>query len=247
MHRPASRNGSARQGGWPKRRDSARRPSPCCCHAKSTRNPRGGPRHRRSDVRRGRWRRPPRVRDVTSPRNRTVVVVGLGCGLRQGEVFAMRPCEDIDHARGVLRIRRPIQGIGARLYSPRHREPRPYRWHAPAVAKELAAQKEGFQVLRHTHAQIMVQTGESVVTLACRLGHHPRRRSPSVTMLTSCPRPETRGERPLTDCWGDRESCLPVDPPDSPQSPLTGGSRCGAPPRLILHCKAEETDGLGKC
>ncbi|MEV7152366.1 hypothetical protein AB0O05_38375 [Streptomyces sp. NPDC093084] len=35
-----------------------------------------------------------------SPRNRITVVLGLGCGLRQGEVFGLSP-EDIDYARDV--------------------------------------------------------------------------------------------------------------------------------------------------
>ncbi|WP_420718972.1 tyrosine-type recombinase/integrase [Streptomyces sp. NRRL S-646] len=56
-----------------------------------------------------------RVRDVISPRNRIAVVVGLGCGLRQGEVFGLSP-EDIDYARGVLHVRRQIQAIRGRLY-----------------------------------------------------------------------------------------------------------------------------------
>ncbi|WP_329458917.1 hypothetical protein [Streptomyces sp. NBC_01497] len=56
-----------------------------------------------------------RVRDVISPRNRIAVVVGLGCGLRQGEVFGLGP-EDIDYARGVLHVRRQIQAVRGRLY-----------------------------------------------------------------------------------------------------------------------------------
>ncbi|MFJ2832291.1 helix-turn-helix domain-containing protein [Streptomyces sp. NPDC087263] len=49
------------------------------------------------------------VRDVINPRNRTTVVLGLGCGLRQGEVWGLSP-EDIDHARGVLHVRRQVRG-----------------------------------------------------------------------------------------------------------------------------------------
>ncbi|MFD7446019.1 tyrosine-type recombinase/integrase [Streptomyces sp. NPDC059909] len=55
------------------------------------------------------------VRDVISPRHRIAVVVGLGCGLRQGEVFGASP-EDIDYARGVLHVRRQVQAISGRLY-----------------------------------------------------------------------------------------------------------------------------------
>ena len=56
-----------------------------------------------------------RVRDVISPRSRIGVVLGLGCGLRQGEVFGLSP-EDIDYARGVLHVRRQVQAIKGRLY-----------------------------------------------------------------------------------------------------------------------------------
>jgi integrase len=56
-----------------------------------------------------------RVRDVINPRNRIAVVLGLGCGLRQGEVFGLSP-EDIDYARGVLHVRRQVQAIKGRLY-----------------------------------------------------------------------------------------------------------------------------------
>ncbi|MGG2464832.1 hypothetical protein ACO0M4_34605 [Streptomyces sp. RGM 3693] len=56
-----------------------------------------------------------RVRDVISPRNRIAVMLGLGCGLRQGEVFGLSP-EDIDHGRGVLHVRRQVQSIGGKLY-----------------------------------------------------------------------------------------------------------------------------------
>ncbi|MFE1382964.1 tyrosine-type recombinase/integrase [Streptomyces sp. NPDC058740] len=41
-----------------------------------------------------------------------------------------------------------------------------------------AAPKDGFHVLRHTYASIMWEAGESVVTLARRLGHP----SPAITL-----------------------------------------------------------------
>ncbi len=41
-----------------------------------------------------------------------------------------------------------------------------------------AAPKDGFRVLRHTYASIMLEAGESVVTLARWLGHS----SPAVTL-----------------------------------------------------------------
>ncbi|WP_409473369.1 site-specific integrase [Streptomyces sp. HC307] len=80
-------------------------------HAKSVRWPRA------SKERREAWSLETalRVRDVTSPRNRIAVVLGLGCGLRQGEVFGLSP-EDIDYARGVLHVRRQVQAVGGKLY-----------------------------------------------------------------------------------------------------------------------------------
>lgn len=56
-----------------------------------------------------------RVRDVINPRNRIAVVLGLGCGLRQGAVFGLSP-DDFDYARGVLHVRRQVQAIHGRLY-----------------------------------------------------------------------------------------------------------------------------------
>ncbi|MFJ8493206.1 tyrosine-type recombinase/integrase [Streptomyces sp. NPDC094038] len=80
-------------------------------HAKSVRWPKA------SQERRDAWplETALRVRDAVSPRNRIAVVVGLGCGLRQGEVFGLSP-EDIDYARGVLHVRRQIQAIHGKLY-----------------------------------------------------------------------------------------------------------------------------------
>ncbi|UKY48504.1 tyrosine-type recombinase/integrase [Streptomyces inhibens] len=192
-----------------------------------------------------------RVRDVISPRHRVAVVLGLGCGLRQGEVFGLSPA-DIDYARGVLRVRRQVQSIGGRLYfalpkgaktrtvdmppsvaqelkrhvkafppvevelpweRPGADRPRKkfslvlatrfgnavavntwntYTWK-PALAKAgvipprpkgakpwqwEAAPKDGFHVLRHTYASMMLEAGESVVTVARWLGHS----SPAVTL-----------------------------------------------------------------
>ncbi|MFP8887713.1 tyrosine-type recombinase/integrase [Streptomyces mangrovi] len=192
-----------------------------------------------------------RVRDVISPRHRIAVVLGLGCGLRQGEVFGLSP-EDIDYARGALHIRRQVQTVNGRLFFAlpkgaktrtvdmpgsvaeelkRHIEAFPpvevelpwgrpgedrprrkfslllttrfgnavavntwntYTWK-PALAKAgvipprvegakqwqwEAAPRDGFHVLRHTYASVMLEAGESVVTLARWLGHS----SPAVTL-----------------------------------------------------------------
>lgn len=189
-----------------------------------------------------------RVRDVINPRYRVAVVVALGCGLRQGEVFGLSPA-DVDFGRGVIRVRRQVQLLNGRLYFTlpkggktrivdmppsvatelagyflRHpaaevelpwggpepeREKRSFPlvltttygnairanifndevWK-PALAKVgvipmrekekrwKASRKDGFHVLRHTYASIILEAGESVVTLARWLGHS----SPTITL-----------------------------------------------------------------
>ncbi|MGP8303617.1 tyrosine-type recombinase/integrase [Streptomyces inhibens] len=189
-----------------------------------------------------------RVRDTISPRYRIAVVVAPGCGLRQGEVFGLSP-EDVDFARGVLRVRRQVQLLSDRLYFtlPKGGKTRivdmpplvasalaEYFVEYPAVEVELpwggpepererkefplvlttthghavranmfnpdvwkpalaaagvipmrkegerwkASRKDGFHVLRHTYASIILEAGESVVTLARWLGHS----SPTITL-----------------------------------------------------------------
>ncbi|MEU9734119.1 site-specific integrase [Streptomyces sp. NPDC048002] len=189
-----------------------------------------------------------RVRDAISPRYRIAVVVALGCGLRQGEVFGLSP-EDVDFARGVLRIRRQVQLLNGRLYFalPKGGKTRvvdmppsvasalaeyfleylavevELPWGGPETDRErkkfpliltttygnalranmfnvdvwkpaLAAagvisvrktgerwavsRKDGFHVLRHTYASVILEAGESVVTLARWLGHA----SPTITL-----------------------------------------------------------------
>ncbi|MFJ7422150.1 tyrosine-type recombinase/integrase [Streptomyces uncialis] len=56
-----------------------------------------------------------RVREAISPRNRIAVVLGLGCGLRQGEVFGLSHA-DVDYEKGVLHVRRQVQSISGKLY-----------------------------------------------------------------------------------------------------------------------------------
>lgn len=189
-----------------------------------------------------------RVRDAINERYRIAVVIALGCGLRQGEVFGLSP-EDVDFARGVLRIRRQVQLLHGRLYFtlPKGGKTRvvdmppsvaaalaQYFMEYPAVEVELpwggpepdretqkfplvitttygnairanifnvevwkpalaaagvipmrkkgerwkASRKDGFHVLRHTHASVILEAGESIVTLARWLGHS----SPTITL-----------------------------------------------------------------
>ncbi|MEY2226515.1 tyrosine-type recombinase/integrase [Streptomyces sp. BF23-19] len=189
-----------------------------------------------------------RVRDVINPRYRIAVVVALGCGLRQGEVFGLSP-KDIDFERGVIRVRRQVQLLSGRLYfalpkggktrivdMPRSvaTELAAYFLDHPAVDVELpwggpeperekqsfplvltttygnairanifndeawkpalaaagviparekgarwkASRADGFHVLRHTYASVLLEAGESIVTLARWLGHS----SPTITL-----------------------------------------------------------------
>ncbi|MGE7389338.1 tyrosine-type recombinase/integrase [Streptomyces sp. NPDC004126] len=189
-----------------------------------------------------------RVRDVINQRYRIAVVVALGCGLRQGEVFGLSPA-DVDFERGLIRVRRQVQLLYGRLYFtlPKGGKTRvvdmppsvasALRTHFlqhPAVEVELpwggpeadrekrsfplvlattygnairanifndevwkpalakagvipvrekgqrwkASRKDGFHVLRHTYASVILEAGESVVTLARWLGHS----SPTITL-----------------------------------------------------------------
>ncbi|WP_369226404.1 tyrosine-type recombinase/integrase [Streptomyces sp. R39] len=188
-----------------------------------------------------------RVRDAIGPRYRIAAVVALGCGLRQGG-FGLSP-EDVDFARGALRIRRQVQLLHGRLYFalPKGGKTRvvdmppsvaselaAYFLEYPAVEVELpwggpeadregkkfplvltttygnalranifnvevwkpvlaaagvipmrdkgerwkASRKDGFHVLRHTYASVILDAGESVATLARWLGHS----SPTITL-----------------------------------------------------------------
>ncbi|MFI6333724.1 hypothetical protein [Streptomyces sp. NPDC050535] len=192
-----------------------------------------------------------------------------GLRLRQGEVFGLSP-EDVDFARGVLRIRRQVQLLRGRLYFtlPKGGKTRvvdmppsvaaalaQYFMEYPAVEVELpwggpepdretkkfllvitttygnalranifnvevwksalaavgviptrqkgerwkASRKDGFHVLWHTYASVILEAGESVVTLTRWLGLRARR-SPWTTTPTSCRRPEGRGAGPSTLC-----------------------------------------------
>ena len=58
-----------------------------------------------------------RTREVIGERHRIAVVLGLGCGLRQGEVFGVSP-KDIDWTRGLLRVRRQVQTLGVGSTTP---------------------------------------------------------------------------------------------------------------------------------
>jgi integrase len=179
-----------------------------------------------------------RVRDVIRPRNRIAVVLGLGCGLRQGEVFGLSP-EDIDYGRGVLRVRRQVQAIKGRpkyslLLTTRYGDAiavntwNTYTWK-PALAKAgviqppaegakqwqwEAAPQDGFHVLRHTFASITLEAGESVVTVARWPGHS----SPAITLgyyAHFMPEAGSKGRTAVDGLPGRTGSSMPSRTPQS--------------------------------
>ncbi|MCZ4103168.1 MULTISPECIES: tyrosine-type recombinase/integrase [Streptomyces] len=264
-------------------------------HAKSVRWPKA-PRERREV-----WslETARRVRDGISQRNRISVVLGLGCGLRQGEVFGLSP-EDIDYARGVVHVRRQVQAINGKLYFalPKGKKTRTvdlpssvaeelrvhvasfppaevelpwekpgadrtmrkfslllttrfgnavavntwntYSWK-PALARAgiipprpqgakpwqwEAAPKDGFHVLRHTYASIMLEAGESVVTLARWLGHS----SPAVTLgyyAHFMPEAGSKGRTAIDELLEGRGSGLAAETPQ-----ILPKADCGENPQV---------------
>ncbi|MFE1359430.1 tyrosine-type recombinase/integrase [Streptomyces harbinensis] len=54
------------------------------------------------------------VRDALPERYRALMDVGVAAGLRQGEVFGLA-VEDVDEEAGVLRVRRQVKKVGAKL------------------------------------------------------------------------------------------------------------------------------------
>jgi len=113
----------------------------------------------------------------------------------------------------------------AGIIPPRAKGAKGWQWEA--------APKDGFHVLRHTYASIIMEAGESVVTLARWLGHS----SPAVTLgyyAHFMPEAGSKGRTALTDCSGGREICMPVETPQI----LPRGDR-GRLPRL-------RTSGVGR-
>ncbi|MFJ2753709.1 tyrosine-type recombinase/integrase [Streptomyces sp. NPDC087297] len=92
-----------------------------------------------------------------------------------------------------------------------------------------AAHRDGFHVLRHTYASVVLEAGESVVTLARWLGHS----SPTITLNHYAHfMPEAGGKRQL--------------PRFSPG--LTAGlRRVGSDSTRSLDREARSPDSLGKC
>ncbi|MFI1886063.1 tyrosine-type recombinase/integrase [Streptomyces jumonjinensis] len=228
------------------------------------------------------------MRDTIRPRYRIAVVVALGCGLRQGEVFGLSP-QDVDFDRGLIRVRRQVQLLSGRLYFALPKGGKTRTVDMPeSVARELAAhcadhpavevelpwggpeperetrkfpliltttygnairanifndevwkpalaaigvipmrekgkrwqvsRKDGFHVLRHTYASIILEAGESVVTLARWLGHS----SPTITLdhyAHFIPDAGTKGRSAVNSWLGEAGENIPDSPADLDRLP----------------------------
>ncbi|MEE1762691.1 tyrosine-type recombinase/integrase [Streptomyces sp. SP18BB07] len=97
----------------------------------------------------------------------------------------------------------------AGVIPPRAKGTKPWQWQA--------APKYGFHVLRHTYASLVLEAGESVVTLAKWLGHS----SPTITLdhyTHFMPEAGKKGRRAIDSLLGERaEESSDPNSTDSPQ------------------------------
>ncbi|MEU0527475.1 tyrosine-type recombinase/integrase [Streptomyces niveus] len=98
----------------------------------------------------------------------------------------------------------------ADIILPRAEGAKPWQW--------AAVPKDGFHVLRHTYASIMLEAGESVVTLARWLGHS----SPAITLgyyAHFVPEAGSKGRTAFDGLLGERgDRQAGRNSPDSPQA-----------------------------
>lgn len=109
-----------------------------------------------------------------------------------------------------------------------------------------AAPKDGFHVLRHTYASLMLEAGESVVTLARRLGHS----SPAITLgyyAHFMPEAGSKGRGAIDGALGERGGRQANRNPQILPSIVDHDFLPCAPEVVTMDCKAEEMGGLGKC
>ncbi|MFF4912588.1 hypothetical protein ACFY2U_06375, partial [Streptomyces tendae] len=103
----------------------------------------------------------------------------------------------------------------AGVIPPRVKGAKPWQWQA--------APKDGFHVLRHTYASLVLEAGESVVTLAKWLGHS----SPTITLdhyAHFMPEAGKKGRRAIDSLLGERaEESSGPNSPDSPPGPILSG------------------------
>ncbi|MET8879742.1 tyrosine-type recombinase/integrase [Streptomyces rubiginosohelvolus] len=98
----------------------------------------------------------------------------------------------------------------AGVIPPRAKGAKPWQWQA--------APKDGFHVLRHRYASLVLEAGESVVTLAEWLGHS----SPTITLdhyAHFMPEAGKKGRRAIGSLLGERaEESSGPNSPDPPQA-----------------------------
>ncbi|MEE1830761.1 tyrosine-type recombinase/integrase [Streptomyces sp. SP17KL33] len=97
----------------------------------------------------------------------------------------------------------------AGVIPPRAKGTKPWQWQA--------APKDGFHGLRHTYASLVLEAGESVVTLAKWLGHS----SQTITLdhyVHFMPEAGKKGRRAIDSLLGERaEESSDPNSPDSPR------------------------------
>lgn len=121
------------------------------------------------------------------------------------------------HERDGERLDHRAPQIGTRRGEVLLRESVPPRAEGAKAWQWAAAPKDGFHVLWHTYASIMLEAGESVVTLARWLGHS----SPAITLgyyAHFMPEAGSKGRGTIDGLLGERGDRLAGrNSPDSPQ------------------------------
>lgn len=92
--------------------------------------------------------------DTIDPRYRALVVLGAGCGLRQGELFGLR-VEDVDFLRREIRVRQQVQVIKGRGPVVVAVKSRASRRTIPAADAVLAELAEHMRKHRHPDSDLV--------------------------------------------------------------------------------------------
>ncbi|MGJ3559033.1 hypothetical protein ACR6C2_08715 [Streptomyces sp. INA 01156] len=126
----------------------------------------------------------------------------------------------------------------AGIIPPRAKNAKPWQWEA--------APKDGFHVLSHTYASIMLEAGESVVTLARWLGHS----SPAITLgyyAHFMSEAGSKGRTVIDGLLGEQgDQCAGRTPRILPGLIVADSPECGDLGEVI-DCKAKGSRSLAKC
>jgi hypothetical protein len=109
-----------------------------------------------------------------------------------------------------------------------------------------AAPQDGFHVLRHTFASIVLEAGESVVTVARWPGHS----SPAITLgyyAHFMPEAGSKGRAAVDGLPGRTGSSMPSRTPQSLPTADPGRPVPEAVSEAVVESKAEGADWLRKC